>query len=110
MHTPPHSSARPVICKVPSCGRKVSAKALCKAHYARQQRGKDLHTPILAVPKRDPVCSVNNTDCSEGGKHYGLGFCRFHWRRAKQYGDPLASKAAPNHGMTDTPTYISWIG
>lgn len=52
------------------------------------------------------TCNVE--EC--GRTHYGLGFCRMHYRRYKKHGDVSIVKQPTRgtHGMKHTPEYTAW--
>ena len=66
-------------CSIPSCGREVTAKGLCNAHYIRAKKGVDLTSPLKPRDKTTP-CKV--CGAPRGGKG-GLGFCQKHYKSFK---------------------------
>jgi hypothetical protein len=47
-----------VECRIANCGKKVQAKGLCSAHYARQRRGGDPSVKRKSGPKRDAARAI----------------------------------------------------
>lgn len=45
-------------------------------------------------------------DCET--KHHGLGYCPYHLRRYKAYGNPLKDSGRERHGMVNTREYYAW--
>jgi hypothetical protein len=55
----------------------------------------------------NPLCSIDNIECSEPGGRINHGMCLTHARRVRAHGDPHVNKSF-THGMTGTPEYRSW--
>lgn len=69
-------------CSVPACYRKVFARGLCRAHYARLQR---YGSPTGAPPPRPTICSIEGC----GQKLWQHGYCVKHFARWRRHGNPL---------------------
>lgn len=64
-------------CSIPECDRESKTVDLCPMHYQRRRL-----TGTTDLVKT--ICSVD--DCSK--QHFRDGFCRTHWARWNQFGDP----------------------
>jgi hypothetical protein len=80
-------------CSVDGCPATYYAKGLCRAHYARAQRGADLSKPFQEhIPDRG--CLVD--DCDR--PHDAHGYCSLHRQRWERFGDPLRENVIASPG------------
>lgn len=82
MTSPPSPECAALLDDGSQCARPVRCKGLCSGHYQRLRTGRPVDG-TLADGKRG--CSV--AGCAQ--KHHARGFCWDHWRRDREYGDPL---------------------
>lgn len=76
-------------CTISGCDRESKTNALCPMHYQRQR----LTGTTDLVPK---ACSVD--ECTK--KRFKQGFCRTHWTRSSQLGDPLKVRECSVEGCS----------
>jgi hypothetical protein len=96
-------------CPILGCDRNQHTTGLCKFHYDRKYRGRDLYAPINKPPTG---CVTEN--CTD--KHYSRGFCRKHYDQSVYRKKPRPTvaerfwKAVDKNGPTmphmETPCWL----
>jgi hypothetical protein len=77
------------MCNVEACGRPVSRKGMCNAHYLRAWRGDDLSKPIRTRIAADAKC----VECDE--PVIAVGLCSVHYgRQRRELGGSVYTKDA----------------
>jgi hypothetical protein len=103
---------RPVIktkvCLADACiTKKIVAKGLCWKHYRRALR-KDYKraTWLCLILHAVPYWKCQARGCKLFKLH--RDYCSLHYQRWLNHGSPYTVMSKTLHGMTGTPTYISW--
>ena len=79
------------VCSVMVCARRVLARGLCGAHYARWRSTGDAgDTAVRALQDRDGQCSVEGCD----RVRKVAGYCGAHYWRIRTHGDPGPAEIA----------------
>lgn len=81
------------VCSV--CQREYFSKGLCKFHYGRLSKGRDINVPHPQDRPAVVLCSID--DCNEP-VHHRQPWCRGHYMINHRYGSPTARPLKKNTG------------